>query len=69
MGPGVALDLRTVSQEGIRWGFDGPARRKGALLLVRQVQPKLLVGCPECTAFSVLQPINPRRKGAEEYER
>ena len=40
LGPNAALDLRTTSEDGVRWDFDDPKRRKDALLLVRSERPK-----------------------------
>ena len=55
---GVSLDLRTVDEQGQRWDFDCPKRRKDALAFLRQEKPALLIGSPDCTSFSVIQRLN-----------
>lgn len=57
---GVALDLRTCDHEGIPWDFTQASRRQAAHLLVDELQPELLVGCPPCGPFSILQGLNQR---------
>ena len=57
---GVALDLRTCDHEGNPWSFTQASRREAAHLLVDELQPELLVGCPPCGPFSILQGLNQR---------
>ena len=57
---GVALDLRTCDHEGNPWDFTQASRRQAAHLLVDELQPELLVGCPPCGPFSILQGLNQR---------
>ena len=59
---GVALDLRTADAEGRRWDFDDPEVCRRALDLVRATKPRLLIGSPDCTAFSNLQNLSKGRR-------
>ena len=47
--PGLAMDLRTG------WNFDEPADRDAAWKHLKHEQPYLLIGSPECKAFSQLR--------------
>ena len=50
--PGAALDITTCDEHGRPWGFSDPAMRSKAEQLVDDTEPDLLVGSPECVAFS-----------------
>ena len=58
LGEHAELDRRTVDGEGTRWDFDCPKRSNYSLALVRAEQPALIIGSPECTAFSCIQNLN-----------
>ena len=47
--PGEALDLVTG------WDFNRPAHREAARRYIQRTRPRLLIGSPMCTMFSVLQ--------------
>ncbi len=56
LSPGFALDLAVVDpDDGKPWDFDVPAKCNKALERIRAEKPKLLIGAPMCTAFSLLQ--------------
>ena len=59
---GVALDLRTCDGQGRRWDFEDSLVQRRALDLVRSTQPRLLIGSPECTAFSALQNLSKHKR-------
>ena len=56
--PGAALDITTCDEHGRPWGFSDPAMRSKAEQLVDDTEPDLLVGSPECVAFSPWQRLN-----------
>ena len=57
--PGLAFDLRCG------WDLDNPSARKAVWEHLQVERPLLLVGSPECKAFSTLQNLN---KGSKAYE-
>ena len=61
MSGGWALDMTTTDDEGKIWDFDDPKMRSKARKLVKESKPLLLIGSPECTAFSQLQYMNKDR--------
>ncbi len=70
LAPGFALDLCTADpNDGTPWDFDVPARRDKVLLRVQTEQPKLLIGSPMCTAFSLLQDLSKGKGNIEEKKR
>ena len=50
--PGLALDLRTG------WDLDNPRHVAAAWKYLREAKPYLLLGSPECKAFSTMQIMN-----------
>ena len=63
--PGFALFLQVPREDGDAWGFTRKEHRDEARQMAIQEEPKLLVGSPECTAWSCLQTLN---KGKEELD-
>ena len=41
------------------WDFNKTADKKRAQEYIRKYRPKLIIGSPSCTAFSLLQNLNP----------
>eukprot|EP00435_Cladocopium_sp_Y103_P064420 s364_g26.t1 len=64
---GIALDLTTVDEDGVAWDFTKAERRSKALQLIDDLQPELVLGCPPCGPFSVLQNLNYDKMDAEEF--
>jgi hypothetical protein len=58
IGPGAALDITTCDEHGRPWDFSDPAMRSKAERLIEETEPDLLVGSPECVAFSPWQRLN-----------
>ena len=57
--PGLALDLTTNNPDtGRPWDFRLESNRRQARELLRVQKPILLIGSPECTAYSVWQRLN-----------
>ena len=57
--PGFALDLKVVDpDDGMPWDFSKSGKREKARRMRRRQRPYMLIGLPECTAFSVLQNLN-----------
>ena len=51
--PGFALDLTVFDPEdGLPWDFTKSGKREKARQMRRREKPYLLIGSPECTAFS-----------------
>eukprot|EP00972_Heterocapsa_arctica_P080212 11823288-Heterocapsa_arctica.AAC.1 len=67
MRAGWALDFRTVDEQGRRWDFSVPERRREALRLLRSSKPRVLIGSPMCTAFSQIQALNREKMGEEKW--
>ena len=68
--PGLALDLSvTDPDDGLPWNFDKLSKRKKAIQLIKRQDPKLLIGSPMCTAFSILQGLNKSRMSPEKWDR
>jgi hypothetical protein len=60
--PGFALDLTVVDPEdGLPWDFSKSGKREKARQMRRRQKPYLLIGSPECTAFSTWQYLNEAR--------
>ena len=64
---GVALDLTTVDDEGQAWNFSKAEMREKAEKLVEELQPELILGCPPCGPFSILQNLNKGKMDAEKF--
>ena len=58
--PGMAMDLKNG------WNLDDPKQVEEAWTYLRTARPYLLVGSPECKAFSALQTLN--KRDAKYYE-
>ena len=58
---GVALDLTTADENGVPWDFSKADRRAAAKELIDLLQPELLLGCPPCGPYSILQGLNQHR--------
>ena len=57
--PGWALDLTTRDpRDGVAWDFDNPEIQAKAIKYIENERPWLVVGSPECRAFSTLQNLN-----------
>ena len=69
--PGFALDLTVVDPEdGLPWDFSKAGKREKARQLRRQQKPYMLIGSPECKAFSALHALNKSRSTSpDEYDR
>ena len=52
LSPGMALDIRTG------WNLDDPRKLKQLWEYLRTERPMLIIGSPECKAFSSLQSLN-----------
>ena len=60
--PGFALDLTVLDpSDGLPWDFNLEAKREKARRMVREQRPYLLIGSPECRAFSTWQALNESR--------
>ena len=62
VAPGFALDL-TVNDplDGLPWDFSHAGKRNRARALLREQKPLLLIGSPECKAFSTWMVLNRAR--------
>ena len=58
--PGIAVDLRTG------WDLDLKSHREALWKYLYKVKPYLVVGSPECKAFSLMAKMN---KGHESYKK
>ena len=68
--PGAALDITTCDEHGEPWDFSDPAMRSKAERLIDDTEPDLLVGSPECVAFSPWQRLNRlRSRNPEKYKK
>ncbi len=57
--PGFALDLTVLDpDDGQPWDFCHREKREKARAMRRRTRPFLLIGSPECTAFSTWQYLN-----------
>ena len=65
MRPGWSLDLTTTAPDGQEWDFTKASRRHEARKLLDETKPKLLIGSPMCTAFSVLQRLSEHKRDPE----
>jgi len=64
--PGFALDLScTDPVDGLPWDFNLEYKQERARRLLRRQRPLLLVGSPECKAFTTWQALNKIRHGPE----
>ncbi len=69
LSPGFSLDLNVNDPEDNRpWDFTLESKRNKALALVKSQKPFLLIGCPPCTAFSVLFSSNLSRMDPEQVK-
>ena len=70
MLPGFALDITvTDPDDGLPWNFDKLSKRKKAIKLIKTQSPKLLIGSPMCTAFSIIQGLNKGRMDPEKWDK
>ena len=70
MLPGFALDITvTDPDDGLPWNFDKLSKRKKAIQLIKTQSPKLLIGSPMCTAFSIIQGLNKGRMRPENWDK
>jgi hypothetical protein len=69
LGPGFALDLTTLDEEGNPWDFTIHKMREKARQLVRTTKPLFLIGSPECKAWSTWQYLNAMKRDAEVVRR
>ena len=54
-----SLDLTTVDpDDGMPWDFDVEAKRTKVMKMLARDKPSLLIGSPDCTAFSTLQNLS-----------
>ena len=58
---GVALDLTTTDADGNPWDFNKEVMRQKAMELIDELQPELIIGCPPCGPYSILQGLNQER--------
>ena len=58
MRTGLAVDLTTRKADGAFWDLSQETDQKELEQLINDEEPKLLIGSPPCTAFSVLQRLN-----------
>ena len=63
VAPGFALDLTTVDENGEPWDFCRKDMTEKARKLLIKTEPILLVGSPECKAFSSWQTLNNLKRG------
>ena len=64
--PGTSFDIQVNDENGEPWDFNVPAQRERARARIIEEEPKLLVGSPMCTAFSILQQLNANKGNREE---
>ena len=57
MRQGFALDLTVPTPSGYVWDFAKRNCRRRALESIRSVKPFMVIGSPECTAYSRLQEL------------
>ncbi len=68
--PGFALDLTVIDpDDGQAWDFNDPLKREKARRMIHRQKPYLLIGSPECTAFSTWQALNIARSARPEQLR
>lgn len=68
--PGAALDITTCDEHGKPWDFSDATTRSKAERLIDDMKPDLLVGSPECVAFSPWQRLNRlRSRDPDKYRR
>lgn len=65
---GVALDLTTLNDAGLPWDFSLKERRDEAMQLVDDLQPELILGCPPCGPYSILQNLNKDWVDEEQFQ-
>ena len=63
---GVAMDKLTEVKDGGPWDFDKPEDRRRGQEVIRELRPRLLIGSPPCTWFSVMQNMNCGKMDPEE---
>ena len=56
--PGFALDLTTCDEAGKAWDFDKHEMRVKARGLIAEQKPYVLIGSPQCTAYSSLKAMH-----------
>lgn len=65
---GVALDLTTTDSDGVPWDLSKLERQRDAEKLIEELQPELVLGCPPCGPFSVLQNLNRGKVDQQRWE-
>ena len=60
MKQGFSLDLTAPAADGFVWDCSQKPCRERARELIRITNPFIIIGSPECRAFSTLQYINAR---------
>ena len=53
-----SLDLTTCDDDGSKWDFTRPEMQERAINKIDKEQPHMLIVCPPCTLFSILQALN-----------
>ena len=66
---GWSLDITGQDDQGQPWDFSQPKMREKAMRLLKETKPRLLIGSPMCTDWSVLMNLNWGRMSSEERER
>ena len=59
LSAGFAMDLTTVDDQGRPWDFSQEECRSRAKAAIAASKPLLVIGSPMCTAYSVMQNLNP----------
>ena len=66
---GWSLDITCRDEEGQPWDFSKSWMRTKAMKLLKETKPRLLIGSPMCTDWSVLMNLNWSRMSPEERDR
>ena len=69
LGQGLALDLTTCDDKGVAWDFNVKERKDSASKLIESMSPDLLLGCPPCRMYSLLQYLNQHRIDQEVWDK
>ena len=67
LSAGFALDLTTTDENGDSWDFTKECMREKAKQKIKEEEPMLLIGSPNCTAFRAWQALNAARHGTREF--
>ena len=65
---GTSFDITMNDETGMPWDFDMPSQRQRCRERIEKEKPKLLVGSPMCTAFSIIQNLNRKRMGEKRWK-